>query len=106
MNIEDEARWTVRLTTPAIVQVPPGLLQDAVSGVVSSDAFLTYAALFCISDDDMGRPLAEIAKARGISIPRLRKHLEQLETAGWIDCTIADGEVVREFALRFKRRVA
>ena len=109
MRIDEEARWQIRMDVQPAVQLPTQLVQSAIEGTVSPGAFLTYATLFSISDDDLARPLEEIAQARGISSRCLEKHLDQLDTTGWIDRDTpaidqAERPTRRVLSLRFARR--
>lgn len=109
MNIDEEARYQIRVGARAYTTLPTELVRDVVEDTVSSGAFVTYAVLFCISDGDLARPLDEIAKARGLGVTRLVKHLDQLDATGWLDRDVEDTDqgghsVQRVFCLRTKRR--
>lgn len=85
MRIDEEARWAIRVGAREVIQLPAQLVRSVVEGSVSNGAFVTYATMFAISDDDLARPPEEIAEARGVSLRCFESHLDQLETAGWID---------------------
>jgi len=111
VNIEEEARYQIRLGACSPIMLPTELVRDVVSGAVSSGAFATYAVLYCINDGGLGRPLHEIAAARGLRVPSFSRHLDQLEERGWLDRGVAETDqagdpTLREFVLQQKRREA
>ena len=85
MRIDEEARYQIRLGAQPVLQIPAQLVRDVIAGNVSNSAFVTYATLFAISDDDLARPPEDLAAARDISLRCFENHLAQLEDTGWLE---------------------
>jgi hypothetical protein len=109
VRIDDETRYQIRLGAQPVLQIPAQLMRAVIAGDVSNGAFVTYAALFAISDDDLARSPEDLAAARDISLRCFEKHLAQLEGTGWLERNVEeldqdDRPVRRILALRFTPR--
>lgn len=84
---DENTPWEIAKVEMPWARVPRGLVEDALSGDLTSGALLTYAFLMlrydCARDKSI-QVWEKMAKERGVSIRAWREHLHQLEDAGWL----------------------
>jgi hypothetical protein len=102
MNIRDDVRWQTQTSGQRVVQLPIELVRDAMTGTISADAYITYAALR-VGTGAPSQSHKELAALLGLTPHRLQKRMDELEAVGWLDRQ-TNGSPSVVLSLRFTRR--